>query len=132
MIAVDTNVLIRLMVNDDPEQKARAQRLLEATAEAGESCLVSDPVLCEIAWVLSSQYRAGRAEIVAAIQSLLAQALFIFEDRTALLQAFEAYQGGRADFSDYLIGAKAQARGARTTWTFDRGLRNHPGFSMLR
>ncbi|HEV7518400.1 MAG TPA: type II toxin-antitoxin system VapC family toxin [Thermoanaerobaculia bacterium] len=131
MIAVDTNIIVRLIVDDDPEQGARVRRLLEAAAEAGESCLVSDPVLCELAWVLSSQYRAGRAEIVAAVQSLLARALFIFEDRTALLQAFEAYQGGRADFSDYLIGAKAQAHGARTTWIFDRGLRNQPGFSML-
>jgi predicted nucleic-acid-binding protein len=131
MIAVDTNIIVRLMVDDDPEQSARVRRLLEATAEAGESCLVSDPVLCELAWVLSSQYRAGRAEIVAAVQSLLGRALFVFEDRAALLQAFEAYQGGRADLSDYLIGAKAQARGARTTWTFDRGLRKQPGFSML-
>ena len=131
MIAVDTNVLVRLLVDDDPEQKARAQQLLEATAEAGEPCLISDPVLCELAWVLSSNYRARRAEIGAAVQSLLGRPLFVFEDRQVVLTAFEAYQRGKADLSDYLIGARAQAQGARTTWTFDRGLRGHPGFSWL-
>jgi predicted nucleic-acid-binding protein len=131
MIAVDTNVLVRLIVDDDPEQAARVRNLLEATAEAGESCLVTDPVLCEVVWVLSSSYRARRADIVAAVQSLLARPLFVFEDRSVLLEAFEAYRRGPADLSDYLIGARAQTQGARTTWTFDGGLRDHPGFSWL-
>jgi predicted nucleic-acid-binding protein len=132
MIAVDTNVLVRLAVGDDPEQEAKARKLLETATEAGEACLVSDPVLCELAWVLSSSYHARKPEILAVVQSLLARPLFVFEDRTALLQALEAYQRGKADFSDYLIGAKAQTKGARTTWTFDGGLQGQVGFSFLK
>lgn len=132
MIALDTNVLIRVLVADDPLQTASAERLLREALEAGESCFVSDPVLCEMEWVLDRFYRVPRAEILAAVESLLARAnLFSFEDATAVRTALDRYQRGKADFSDFLIGAKAEARGARTTFTFDRALARQQGFSIL-
>jgi predicted nucleic-acid-binding protein len=131
MIAIDTNVLVRLLVADDLEQAAAAQQLLEGAAEAHEPCFLSDPVLCELEWVLVSRYRARRAEVATAFLGLLGKPLFVFEDRTAILRAVESYQQSRADLSDHLIGAKARARGATTTWTFDRALRGCAGFSLL-
>jgi predicted nucleic-acid-binding protein len=119
------------MVGDDPEQAAQARRLLEEASEERESCFVSDPVLCELEWVLASRYRARRADVAAAIRALLENGIFAFEDRKALLQAVESYQRSHADLADHLIGAQAQARGAATTWTFDRALRNCAGFSIL-
>jgi predicted nucleic-acid-binding protein len=62
---------------------------------------------------------------------LLDRAVFVFEDRGVLVQALAAYRQGRAQFADHLIGAKVQAFGATTTWTFDRALRNSSGFSLL-
>jgi len=47
VIALDTNILIRLLVRDDPGQTALAERLLQEAADAGEQCFISDPVLCE-------------------------------------------------------------------------------------
>lgn len=132
MIALDTNVLIRVLVADDPLQTASAERLLREALTAGESCFISDPVLCEMEWVLDRFYRVPRAEILAAVESLLARTnLFSFEDAAVVRTALDRYQRGRADFSDFLIGAKAEARDARTTFTFDRALARQQGFSIL-
>ena len=131
MIAVDTNVLIRLIVRDDPRQTPLAQSLVEGAADRGESCLVTDPVLCEVEWVLESCYQASRADIVSVMQELLAQEVFTFEDREAFRRAIELCLRSKLDLSDLLIGAKGQARGARTTYTFERPLARQEGFSLL-
>ena len=131
MIALDTNILIRLLTRDDPGQTALAERLLQEAADAGEPCFISDPVLCEVEWVLESSYRARRGDILAAMQELFAGDLFLFEDREVLRQAIASYQESKADFSDCLIGAKARAKGARTTYTFERGLAQEQGFTRL-
>lgn len=131
MIALDTNILIRLLVRDDPGQTALAERLLQEAADAGEHCFISDPVLCEVEWVLESSYKARRGDVLAAMQGLFAEDLFLFEDREILRQVIARYQEGRADFSDCLIGAKARARGARTTYTFERMLTQEQGFTRL-
>jgi predicted nucleic-acid-binding protein len=131
MIAVDTNVLVRLFVDDAPEQTAVARRLIEDASGAGTTCFVSAPVLCELEWVLASRYRVPRPVVAAAIERLLENPMFVFEDRTVLLQALAAYRQSRAQFADHLIGARAQAFGAETTWTFDRALRHSAGFSIL-
>lgn len=131
MIALDTNIVVRVLVRDDPKQYQEAERLLVEARERGEPCFLSDPVLCEVEWVLESCYDASREDILTAIRDLLEQDDFLFEDRPTLLVALRAYQQGRADFSDYLIGAKAQARGARVTYSFDRKLRQEAGFKLL-
>jgi predicted nucleic-acid-binding protein len=131
VIALDTNILIRLLTKDDPGQMVLVERLLQEAADAGEPCFISDPVLCEVEWVLESSYRARRGDVLAAMQELFAGDLFVFEDREVLRQAIARYQESKADFSDCLIGAKASARGARTTYTFERALAQEPGFTRL-
>lgn len=132
MIALDTNVLIRLVVGDDAKQQAVAESLLRDAAHAGEPCLICDPVLCETEWVLESCYGASRADVRAVMQRLLAsEGLFVFEDPEVFRRALRAHGQGRADFSDLLIGARAAARGARTTYTFDRKLARYEDFSLL-
>jgi predicted nucleic-acid-binding protein len=64
-------------------------------------------------------------------ERLVENAVFEFEDRSVLLQAIAAFRRSRAGFVDHLIGAKAQALGATTTWTFDRALKNCAEFSIL-
>ena len=131
MIALDTNILIRLLTKDDPVQTALAERLLEEASDADETCFISDPVLCEVEWVLESSYGARRGDVLAAMQELLSGDLFVFEDREVLRQAIVRYQESKADFSDCLIAAKARARGARTTYTFERVLAQEQGFTRL-
>ena len=131
MIALDTNVFVRLLVADDVAQLDSARRLVEASLEAGEDCLVSVTVLCELEWVLDSVYRASRADIRASFDRLLMQRPFLIEDRAQVERAVERYGRGKADFSDYLMGTRAEAHGARTTYTFDRALRTAQGFTLL-
>ncbi len=131
MIAVDTNVLLRLLIHDDARQKETVDRLLQAAREQGEVCLVSNPVLCEIEWVLTRTYRAKRRDCAVAFQGLLEDPFFVFEDRSAVGRALVLFQEGRASFADYLIGEIGQTQEARTTLTFDRDLAGHPGFTVL-
>lgn len=132
MIALDTNIVVRLIVRDDPAQAALAERLLREIAEAGERALVPDPVLCELVWVLEGSYRASRTEIEDAFRALLESDLFEFEHRGAVQEALDLYRRAKGDFADFLIGAKARLRGARVVYTFDRALARHEGFSLLR
>lgn len=132
MIAFDTNVVVRLLVEDDREQFAAASAVLERAVEAGERCHLADGVLCETAWVLATIYGAGRGEVLAALAALAADPTYSFENPAALATALAAFEAGRADFADYLIGARAAAHGARTTYTFDRRLGNQAGFTLLR
>ena len=131
MIALDTNVVVRFLVGDDIKQARRVRQLLEAASADREPCFLGDAVLCEVEWVLESAYDAQRGDIIAAIQRLLSHELFVFEEAEIVRRALDLYQAGRADFSDYLIGLRGQAKGARTTYTFDHGLRGAPEFTVL-
>lgn len=132
MIGVDSNLLLRLIVQDDEPQARRAEALLGQVRAAGEAIYVSDVVLCEVEWVLGSVYQATRAEILATLRHLAGDPHLTFEDRSGLWRALELYGTSRADFSDSLLGTRAQAAGARTCYTFDRALRDLPGFTWLR
>jgi predicted nucleic-acid-binding protein len=131
VIAIDTNVLVRLLVGDDEAQLARARSLIERCVETGDGCFITTPVLCELEWVLESVYHASRADVAGAVQALLSTPPFETENAEVTLQALRQYSKGRADFSDYLLGYVGRSRGARTTYTFDRGLRGAEGFTLL-
>lgn len=131
MIALDTNVVVRLLVDDDEAQGRRVRALLARAREDGESCLVTLPVLCEMAWVLESVYRARRADIRAAVQALLTHAAVTVDEPGTVRSALDAYERNQGEFSDHLIGTLARARTARTTFTFDQGLKRVEGFTLL-
>ena len=103
--------LVRFLVRDDQAQAARARRLIVACAEAGDACLVSNPVLCELEWVLESVYHASLADVAAAVRALLSTPPFELEDAR--------------------MAEVGRSRGSRTTYTFDRGLRKAEGFTLL-
>lgn len=128
MIALDTNVLLRLLLDDDPRQAGRAQELVERTAAAGDGVLLPDIVLCELEWVLDSAYGFSRARVAETLRRLLDAEEFEFIDRPVVVRAIASYETGDGDFSDYLIGESAAARGASVTYTFDRALLTHQGF----
>ena len=129
MIAFDTNLLLRLLLNDHPEQARKAEELLQRTAAAAERVLLTDIVLCELEWVLETVYDFRRVEVVRTLRRLLAADEFAFMDRAAVAAAIAQYASGKADFSDYLIGETTSAAGSVTTYTFDRELARSPGFS---
>lgn len=131
MIALDTNVLVRFLILDNERQAERARALIESCRAKGDSCLITHPVLCELERVMEGLYRASRTDIAAAIRTLKTTPPFVLEDDGMVDRALQMYSEGKGDFSDYILGEIAVARGARATYTFDRGLRNAEGFTLL-
>ena len=131
MIAFDTNLVVRLMVEDDARQAERSRRLLEDAAERDEPVFLSDIVLSEIEWVLDSAYDVPRKRILAAVGALLTDGRFCFEDARRVKIALDLYLQGKGDLSDYLLGLQGETAGARTTYTFDRGLRGDSRFTVV-
>ena len=129
MIALDTNVLVRFLVEDDEKQTRVASRLIKGAIEREEQLFISDIVMCETVWVLSSAYRFSRAEIVEALAGLLRAKVVVFTSGDKLARALEAYATRKGDFADYLIREHAVAAGADTVATFDRSLLGEHGFS---
>lgn len=127
MIGLDTNVLLRYVLRDDPVQAARADRELER----GDRFLVDGIVLCELVWVLDTGYGFKRPEIAAALERILATAQFEIEGKEVALAALGDFRRSGADFSDCLIGRRNRAAGASETVTFDRSLKGRPGFRLL-
>lgn len=128
MIALDTNVLVRIAVADDPGQTEQAVRLLERARASGERLFVPDIVLCELAWVLRALYGVDRTGIVAAVTALTEADELIFRDPDAIGDALAAQARGDGDFADHLIAATARAAGCDAVATFDKALQRLPGF----
>lgn len=127
MTGLDTNVVLRYLVRDDPTQAARATRELERD----ERFLVGSIVLCELVWVLDTGYGVPRREIAATLEKILATAQFEVEDKDLALAALDDFKRSTADFSDCLLGRRNRAAGAAETVTFDRGLRGLEAFRLL-
>ncbi|QJR14654.1 PIN domain-containing protein [Usitatibacter palustris] len=131
MIALDTNVVIRYLAQDEPRQSAAATRLLEKTLTAqnpGFICLVT---LCEIAWVLEECYGADRDRIRAVVEGLLGTKQIEVESAELAWKALRAWQGTRADLSDAIIGQVGLAHGASKVVTFDKAAAKLSGFELL-
>ena len=131
MIALDTNVLVRLLVEDDPKQAARAGEAVQAAVERGERVLIGDTVLAELEWVLESAYGVPRERIHGAVRALVEDERFVFEDRRRVLSALDRYRFGRGDLSDFLLGFSARDHGASAVLTFDKALRKEVPFLLL-
>ena len=129
MIALDTNVLVRFLVEDDEAQSAAAAALMEETLSREEGLFVSDIVMCETFWVLGTSYRVRKPAIVTVLRDLLRAKQLVFAAPDSLSRALAAYASGRGDFSDYLIREHARAAGFDTVATFDRALLGEPGFT---
>ena len=119
MIGLDTNVLVRFLVQDDAAQFERAQRLLKREASRGELVFISQLVLLESEWVLRSRYGLGKADILGALAGLLDSREFLVEDEATLERALFAWRDSAAEFADCLIGARHLQLGCEGTATFD-------------
>ena len=128
MIAVDTNVLVRFLVEDDARQTARARALFHRTIESGSKAFVSDVVLCELVWVMERSYKVRREEIAQILGRLLRASHLAFSSSEIPIQALESFEAGSGDFADYLIREHASYQGCEAVATFDGDLLKETGF----
>ncbi len=119
MIALDTNVLVRVLVDDESEpwQIQAARNLLKQHRAAW----ISKIVLVETVWVLESAFAFGKPEVLKALAALLRRPGITFEDPDTVKEAVNLYTDSSADFADCLILATATSR-LRVLYTFDRKL----------
>ena len=115
---VDTNILIRHLTGDPPEQAQRATRYLEQA----EQLLLSDLILAEIAYVLESYYDVARAQVAETLRSVLSFRAIRVVDDALLWRTVELYEVHRLDFADAYLVASAERTGVGVVASFDRGI----------
>ncbi len=130
MIAVDTNVLVRYLVADHPNQ-ARIARERLAELSTDRPGFICREVMIELVWVLRRAYGFSREQVCREVEELLATEELEIEAAHDTARATHRYRRGDADFADFMILGAAQRTGASTVWTFDRSMARLDGVSLL-
>lgn len=130
-IAIDTNVLVRLLTRDDDAQCVAAVRIVQAAAEDGAPVLVLSGVLLETEWVLRSRYKLLPAEIQQAFNAILETHELIVQEPAVLEEALQLWRNWTgSDFADCMHIANA-VQNARTLATFDQSAARLPGAALI-
>jgi len=130
VIGLDTNVLVRFLVQDDPDQAAAATALISGLTEA-EPGFVCREVLVELVWVLERAYSLPRGDIARALDGLLEARELIVEAAERVAIAADRFRRGGPGFADQMIALAGQAAGCANTVTFDRKAAALPGMLLL-
>ena len=131
MIGLDTNVLVRYIMQDDAVQAAKATALVE-TLDAERPGFVALVSIVELYWVLTSCYDLTEAQVMQALEILLRTKEIVVDQAEQVLRALRACAGGKADFADCLIERAAATAGCTRTMTFDTKAARHAGMTLLR
>ena len=120
MIAIDTNILVRYITQDDLQQAEAAENLLAIYNNKPQSIFINNIVLCEFVWVLEKGYKYTQQQISSTIRIILSTEEFAFEYHNVLWLALEEYELKNADFSDSLISKLNHNLGYKQTFSFDK------------
>ena len=133
MAALDTNVLVRWLTNDDAKQCAAVARLLDETISKGERLFVTVTVMLEVEWVLRARYHYDRQQVTAALNALLDVTELEFQTEPAVEQALWLFkQTSPRDFADCLHIALVSQAGQGPLLTFDDRASQIEGAQLLR
>ena len=130
MTGLDTNVLVRYIMQDDPKQSPKANRLIESLSVEAPG-FVSVISLIELVWVISSCFDLTRQQVAAAIESLLRTKEFVVDRADVVAQALRRFKAGSADFADCLIERIAASAGCARTMTFDLAAAKSAGMTLV-
>lgn len=131
MPALDTNVLVRYIVADDPAQLAAARRLVNQCLDEGLALFVPITVVLELEWALRSSYGFAKDEVLVTLSNLFSAAELTFESERGLEVALMLFREGSADFADCLHIALANQAGDSPLWTFDKEAARVEGARLL-
>ncbi len=123
---VDTNILVRYLTGDPPEQALRATRYLQES----EDLLLPDLIVAEVVYVLESFYKFSKTRVAAGIESTIMTRSIVVTDAQLLLRALELYRRYRVGFADAYLIASAERTGVGAVASFDRDI-DRPG-TVLR
>lgn len=131
MPSIDTNVLVRWLVDDDRQQSARAQELFESARDRSIPLFVPDTVVLELEWVLRSRYRFDKGTVLKTFNALLETQELEFGTEAALEQALHLYRQGTAEFSDCLHAGLCAAANRAPMLSFDVKAARSQGLQLL-
>ena len=132
MIGLDTNVLVRYLVDDEPKQTLIVTNFIKEHCTLDTPCFVGHITLCELVWVLESNYGQGRKEISLIIEKLLRIGELEVMKSEVAWKALNDFKSSNADFSDHLLARKNESVGCKTTVTFDKKASKQPAFTLLK
>ncbi len=131
MKGIDTNVLVRYLVQDDPVQSKQAIRFIEEECTTETPGFINEVVFCELVWVLESAYGYERALIVKVLEKILTTRQFEIHNPEIIWQALHGYKNKTADFADHYITHLNAKQGCDYTFTFDKKASKLEHFELL-
>ena len=130
MIGLDTNILVRCFIQDDPEQSRLAVNLIYSLSPA-EPGWIGVAIFMELDWVLSNVLKVKKDRVVEIFDTLLVSQELVVENAETVREALDRYRFRNTDFSDCLIAVSAKAAGCSRTVTFDRIAARDAGMELI-
>jgi predicted nucleic-acid-binding protein len=130
MIGLDTNVLVRYIMQDDPKQSPMATGLIESLDSDNPGYITMVSVV-ELYWVMTSSYELSGQQVSQALQAILRTKQLLVERADQVMRALRVFDEGKADFADCLIERSAAGAGCTQTMTFDVGASKHAGMALV-
>ncbi len=127
MITIDTNILLRVFIN---QPSSKQNDLARALVGSVDKVFIPIGVQLEFTWVLRHSMKYSKEDIVKALTILQDNPLYQLQNSEQFAKALEVYQNGTADFSDYLINVNGAEYNA-PLWTFDKKLAKHTDITLL-
>lgn len=131
MIGLDTNVLVRYIVQDDPLQAALAASFIESHCTADMPGFIGNIVRVELVWVLDRGYRYDKKSVLGVLKQVAVTSELRLENSALVWQAIRDYENGTAGFADCLLAAVNQQHGCNVTYTFDQRAAKSNKFMLL-
>jgi len=130
MIGLDTNVLVRYIMQDDPKQSPKANKIIDALSSDDPGFITVVSVI-ELYWVLTAGYALTDEQFLQAMEGILRTKQFVVENADQVLRALRVFEKGRSDFADCLIERTAASAGCAQTMTFDVQASKHAGMILI-
>ena len=131
MVGLDTNVILRYLLQDDPKQAALANHIVDRVLSSRNPGFISLVTILEIVWVLRSLLQQTPTELAAHLEHLLAADSFEVQNEQQVFEAAFALKRRTGEFEDALIGALNAWAGCPHTLTFDKRALRMPYFRPI-
>ena len=131
MNALDTNALVRFLVNDDEKQALAVKKTVLETEKKGERLFIPLAVILETIWVLSSVYEHSTENILHALEGLLCVAVFKIDEHDRVSKMCHRAAVQDVDPADLIIGLTSLDHGCATTLTFDKKAARSELFTLI-
>ena len=130
MTGLDTNVLVRYIMQDDPRQSPKATAIVETLAGVG-SAYITLVSMVELVWVLTASFELTRAQVSLALDGIIRTKQFKIENADQVIRALRVFKLGKSDFADCLIERSANSAGCVKTITFDVKAAKYAGMTLI-